>query len=181
MRLTYVVGEPGVGKTTLLRALRGNLLGVETSKPFAHVLYESIGAVELGRTEGTFAGTDRLSMNVQPKVLEWASMPEYGDVFGEGDRLANAKFFQGMKDLGYEMAIIHLRNPELAHRRRYRRNLDLGTRQDPTWVRGRQTKVQRLASEWCNVQLDAGDPDLVEHARNIGIFGKLWEAGHAGA
>lgn len=166
MRLTYLIGEPGVGKTTLLSAVTDGLRGMAVRRPFARTLYDC-GVVELGEARAVFGGTDTLSMSVQPKVLEWAEMPDYPDIVGEGDRLANAKFFQGMKDLGYDLCIVHCSAPPdvLTERRLARAAAHSMKPQDAVWLQGRQTKVARLAEAWATIQLDmTADPQLLLNA-----------------
>lgn len=162
MRLTYLIGEPGVGKTTLLNAFTEGLPGLAARRPFARTLYEC-GVVQLGEDRPVFGGTDTLSMSVQPKVLEWAEMPEYPDIVAEGDRLANGKFFQGMKDRGYDLCIIHcVASPDTLAARRLQRAAEHEMKpQDAIWLKGRETKVRKLATEWATHGVDMEWP--VDH------------------
>lgn len=159
MRLTYLIGEPGVGKTTLLTAITEGLPGMAVRRPFARTIYDC-GVVQLGEDRPVFGGTDTLSMSVQPKVVEWAAMPDYPDIVGEGDRLANAKFFQAMRDLGYDLCIVHCQAPsEVASERRLMRAAKHTMKpQDAVWLQGRQTKVKRLAAEWATHEIDMQPP-----------------------
>lgn len=188
MRLTYLIGEPGVGKTTLLNAFTEGLSGMTVPRPFARRLYDC-GVVQLGEERAVFGGTDTLSMSVQPKVLGWAEMPEYPDVIAEGDRLANGKFFQGMRDLGYNLCIVHCIAPSevIAERRLMRAAQHEVKPQDPIWLKGRETKVHKLAEEWATHRLDTSQPGLGITATDLGdqsesefatlpVIDILWEA-----
>lgn len=158
MNLFYLIGEPAAGKTTLLSHLTDCAVGVPFARPFAHQLWRAAGeAAELGPRRGAFSGTDGLSMSAQPKVLEWLELAPYAYVFGEGDRLANGKFFASVTALGYELTVAFLSiDPELAEARRADRARQLGTKpQDPKWVAGRRTKVRRLAEDWATLTLSA--------------------------
>lgn len=139
--LTYVFGEPGIGKSTLVDALTRGMKYEDMDKPFAHRLYDN-GVHALGRIREHFPGTDTLPMNAQPMVLTWLqySHPEY--VLGEGDRLTNQSFFAETERLGYELHLYYLQGPALAATRRDARE----SHQNPVWLKGRQTKVQRIAA-----------------------------------
>jgi hypothetical protein len=179
VRLTYLIGEPGVGKTTLLNAITEGLPGMAVRRPFARTIYDC-GVVQLGESHPVFGGTDKLSMSVQPKVVEWAAMPDYPDIVGEGDRLANAKFFQAMKDLGYDLCIVLCFAPsEVAAERRLMRAAQHTTKpQDAVWLQGRQTKIRNLASEWAAIQIDTTKPaaELLPGAATIPVLETLLEA-----
>lgn len=179
MRLTYLIGEPGVGKTTLLNAVVDGLPGIAARRPFARTIYDC-GVVSLGEERAVFGGTDTLSMSVQPKVLEWAEMPDFPDVVGEGDRLANGKFFQAMKNLGYDLCIVHCFAPDgVLAERRLRRAAEHAMRpQDAVWLQGRQTKVARLADDWATHHVDTSRPvvELLPLVTNLPVLNTLWEA-----
>lgn len=179
MRLTYLIGEPGVGKTTLLTAVTDGLPGMAIRRPFARTVYDC-GVVALGEARAVFGGTDTLSMSVQPKVVDWAEMPDYEDIIGEGDRLANGKFFTAMRDIGYDLCIVHCVAPqEVAVERRVmraaRHSID---EQDATWLAGRQTKVKNLAAEWATHEVRTDQPieALLQRARELPVLDKLMEA-----
>jgi hypothetical protein len=183
MQLAYLIGEPGVGKTTLLHEFTKGLQNTIVDRPFGHVLYEQPGVVELGKPRaGGFGGTDSLSMSVQPKVLEWAQLPEYPNIIGEGDRLANNKFFAAMTALGYDLTVVEVRNTNgVAEERRAARAAQLGTKaQNDSWVAGRVTKVRKLADDWATIHIPAHRPlfESVSILRGFPVFDRLWEAAH---
>lgn len=179
MRLTYLIGEPGVGKTTLMSAITDGLPGLAARRPFARTIYDC-GVVQLGEARAVFGGTDTLSMSVQPKVLEWAEMPDYPDIVGEGDRLANDKFFSAMRDLGYDVCVVLCSAPAaIASERRLRRAGEHRMKpQDATWLKGRQTKVEKLAMEWaeCTITTDSPLETQLRVAASLPVLKTLWEA-----
>jgi|GEM_PF-2949025 len=143
--LVYLAGPPGVGKSTLMQELTRRLEGTVVSDPFAHTYWTypdgTLQAIELGWRRPTFAGTDTLSMRVQPAVVEWLGLQEYPLILGEGDRLANRNFLHAAAGRGYHITLVVLRAPQdvLDERRDER-----GSHQNGAWMKGRATKVERL-------------------------------------
>ena len=144
--LMYLIGEPGIGKTTLMRALTKDHPYEEAAQPFAHKVYDN-GVWELGRDREDFGGTDALAMDVQPDVLQFMESIHPRYVMAEGDRLANKGFFTEMRRLGYTLHVYHLTGEGLATQRRLAR----GSKQNETWIKGRRTKSKALA-EWLDAE-----------------------------
>ena len=151
--LIYLIGYPGSGKTTVmakvLGAIRWNgepirMVERVEQQPFAHTIYPD-GIIELGRQREVYGGTDTLSLGVQPKVLDWMAKSDAPLIVGEGDRLANSKFFAAVEALGRDVQIVYLKCPELVARHRA---WDRGSRFNESWFKGRITKVNRLFEEW---------------------------------
>jgi len=154
----YLIGVPGSGKTTLLHAaLHGATRTVERF-PFAHTIYAGGALVELGQARDAFGGTDVLPLNVQPVVTAWLDKQcPYPAIVAEGDRLANASFFEAARDMGWVLTVAYLRTPDdLAASRRQAR----GSHQNAAWVKGRITKVRQLAYQYATADwtLDGGLP-----------------------
>lgn len=149
MRSVYIVGEPGAGKSTLMRALTAGVARLRRAKPFAHDLLvnEETGrpvGIEIGAAHPTFPGTDRLSMSVQPRAIEWVQGEPTPLLLGEGDRLATRGFLGALAGCSTQLSVVWLDVPEeVAAARRAAR----GTKQSETWVIGRRTKVARLVAE----------------------------------
>jgi hypothetical protein len=113
--------------------------------------------VQLGALREAFSGTDALAMDVQPKVLAWLGATPHTTVVAEGDRLANSMFFGAVQRLGWALTVACLATPDdLAGMRRAAR----GSTQHEAWLRGRATKVGRLAQQWVHPRwmLDGGLP-----------------------
>ena len=151
--LIYLIGYPGSGKTTAmagaLGAIRRNgepirMVEKVEKQPFAHTIY-SDGLIELGHKREVYGGTDTLSLGVQPKVLDWMAKSDAPLIIGEGDRLANSKFFTAVEAQGRAVQIVYLKCPELVARHRA---WDRGSRFSEPWFKGRITKVNRLFEEW---------------------------------
>ena len=143
---TYIIGIPGSGKSTAVeRALKDDKIVQEASNSIPYIEYAS-GLLQIGRNRETYPGTDVLSYNAQPKVVEWlATIPEYTHVLAEGDRLANGKFFNALLDGGWNLKIIHLYcPPKVAIQRCVDRGSDFTT----SWYRGRITKVDNLVADF---------------------------------
>lgn len=147
--LVYLIGAPGVGKSTLMDALtRQATLVASIQKPFRHIEWGDRGdflAAELGGRRRLFSGTDMLAFNAQPRVIEWMSDgrgQRYQLVLGEGDRLGNVRFLDACRRAGWLVHLVDLYLPD--------RDLDLrhaarGMKQNDAWRRGRATKARNVA------------------------------------
>lgn len=159
--LIYMIGPPGVGKSTLMGGLTGRCIRQSVLRPFAHdvLLLPEVGgrAVELGVRRGSFDGTDGLAMNVQPKVLSWLMEGGYQTVLGEGDRLGNRKFLSAVLDLEWKVTLIALTLPLKELDARCARR---GSNQAPSWRQGRQTKAWNV-TQWGRDEQAAGRPITV--------------------
>lgn len=170
--LIYLIGQPGSGKSTLTKALFEGLPAEAVIKPIAHIKYPS--AVQLGANRESFSGTDALPMNIQPKVIPFMKECDCCLFFGEGDRLANDKFFFSCATAGFKLHVFFLYvSAEVAAERREAR----GSNQNPTWLRGRLTKVNKLASKWASVdtKLDGNrkPADLVEYMKGFEVVRRM--------
>lgn len=144
MKIVYLVGAPGSGKSTVMGQVVKDWTGMQHGKPFAHIEYidAPVPTCQLGKDRGSFSGTDALSTAVIEQVIPWLPTCGYEVLFAEGDRLANARFFEACKQVG-TLKVFHLSvPPAVAAARRAGR----GSTQDETWVRGRTTKVTNLLS-----------------------------------
>lgn len=158
MKLVYVVGVPGSGKTTLVTAVAGPATELRRV-PFAHRVHAD-GLITLGDDREPFGGTDSLSMSVQPKVLDWLEAERPALVLGEGDRLATLKFLTPPRAYADVTLVLLDTPPELAAQRRAERVAVGAKPQNEQWLRGRATKVARLADAWDGpfVRLDGTAP-----------------------
>lgn len=173
MKGAYLIGEPGAGKSTLMSALTEHLDREPRTMPFAHSLLmrdDRVVAAELGAAHDTFPGTDRLSMNVQPRAVAWLDTAPASVVLGEGDRLATFGFIAALHVACSQSTVLWVRVPDDVGEQRRR---ERGSSQNAAWVRGRKTKVARLVDALTDygvqvVALDGTRPvaDLVAAARS---------------
>jgi ribose 1,5-bisphosphokinase PhnN len=153
-RLVYVIGEPGAGKTTLMDEVLAGWTRIPQAAPIPHELLTNwqgqLMGAHLGRHRPPFGGTDALSMSIQPQALAWIAGTTYPLVLAEGDRLANARFFDTVRLVGVELTVVLLDTPPaVAAQRRAARP---GSQQ-ASWVQGRITKTARLADAYAAVRL----------------------------
>lgn len=146
MKLFYIIGIPGTGKSTLMKSLMYGLAPAWEPERVIDLLdteksgkYRVLGKY-LG--EGTFSGTDRLSMAVAPKAIEWISNKPNEIIFGEGDRLNNKAFFEAAGD---DLTIIHLTVNDTTREKRY---AERGSDQSEKFIQTTKTKVQNIVDQF---------------------------------
>lgn len=145
--LFYVIGPPGVGKSSLMAALTVRCHRWPNAKPFRYDLLRGPSGYEFvelgGQRIGGFPGTDGMSMSVQPRVEEWLHQTRVPLVLGEGDRLGNTKFFEAAVHAGWRLNVVAL----MADRKELdRRCRERGSEQSETWRKGRFTKVANVTN-----------------------------------
>lgn len=157
MKLSYIVGQPGAGKSTALATATADYSRTSRNKPFAHTLLVADGdykitAAELGAVRPMFPGTDTLSMAVQPKVIDWLQTYPYKHIIGEGDRLATKGFLTAATDLGYDLDLILIDTPDDTAAQR--RAIRTSNQQSLVWLRGRISKVRNLVNAFPHTVID---------------------------
>jgi P-loop Nucleotide Kinase3 len=171
--LIYLVGEPGVGKSTLMAKATSRFRRERVAGPVARDgLYRPLNdetrvpsvfaAVELGgQREGGFSGTDVLPPNSIKLAYSWlATQSETSVVLGEGAKLATAPFFEAARDAGYCIRLISLYS-RLAPVRRHERAQRLGKPlQSESWVKGQITRMHRFVDAQCALVRGADQLDM---------------------
>lgn len=148
-KLIAVGGSPGTGKTTLFRKFMQNFQWetVEPKKMLPALYCKELDLYVLGKYEDgeTFAGTDRLSMAVQPIAQEFVSETKSNILF-EGDRIFNQSFLEFAMTLPEtELSVVFLKVPKDTLEQRYK---DRGSDQSETFLKGRTTKYNNLLSNF---------------------------------
>ena len=155
MKMLYVIGEPGVGKSTVVARLTRHCGYAVHHVPFVVWMHYTSTVMQLGNSRAQFSGTDALGMAAQKHVIKFMQQCvdgeyEYQYVLAEGDRLANGRFFNAVTDMGVELTVCTLLSSDqaLLDERRNERALQLGREQNEQWLRGRSTKVVNLYADW---------------------------------
>ena len=148
-KLIAVGGQPGTGKTTLFRKFMEDKKWIECepAKLVSAMYNEEMDLYILGKyQEGeTFAGTDRLSMAVQPELQKWIQTHNCNILF-EGDRVFNQSFLEFAMALPQtDLQIVYLKAPKEILEQRY---VDRGSDQSEQFLRGRETKYSNLLSNF---------------------------------
>ena len=148
-KVIAVGGQPGTGKTTLFRAFIDNYEWRKCEpKKLLNALYcEEIDTYILGKYEDgeTFAGTDRLSMAVQPVAQEFVKETKSNILF-EGDRIFNQSFLEFCMAIpDTDLRVVFLKVPKELLEQRYK---DRGSDQSETFLKGRATKYSNLLSNF---------------------------------
>lgn len=159
MKVFYLIGLPGCGKSTVMKGLMEqlgkewrqervtDLLDVHLSRNDNYCI---LGKYEEGET---FSGTDRLSMAVAPKAIEWIKNKPYNVIYGEGDRLNNKGFFEACGD---DLTIVHLTVSDEERQRRYE---ERGSNQPEKFIQTVRTKVKNIVEEFGPKQTLFGDEE----------------------
>jgi broad-specificity NMP kinase len=148
-KIIAVGGVPGTGKTTLFRKFMEahTWEKVEPKKMLPALYCKELDLYILGKYEDgeTFAGTDRLSMAVQPVAQEFVTETTSNVLF-EGDRIFNQSFLEFAMGLnGVDLQVIYLKVPEAMLQQRYK---DRGSDQSETFLKGRTTKYSNILSNF---------------------------------
>jgi hypothetical protein len=177
MKTIGLFGEPGSGKTTLIRHLLPKLgLGrTWTFGTLMHGIYYPDHRLYLAGIydDGPFAGTDRLSMGVQPDAIafvQWLGNQPDATLLFEGDRLANHSFLAWCEMMGKTLWLrLTVAADVVAARHLYRADS-----QSSTWLKSRRTKLDNLARSHAFQTLPNDTPADLE--RNLAYLeNHLWE------
>jgi hypothetical protein len=166
VRLVYLSGEPGAGKSTLMRELtrryeripllavhgapaRDALVDVDAPPPLSYGEPQRWAAVELGKRRAAFSGTDALPQAVitdaEAYLRDGVAAEETSLLLAEGARLANERFLTAALTSGWAVTLVHLDPRGAGEERRAKRAAELGKPpQNASWVKGRITAARNL-------------------------------------
>ena len=146
---------PGTGKSTVMKEFMATQSGDwKMDRPIDLLDTHINGNIRvLGKYEEgeTFSGTDRLSMAVAPKAIEWISTQPDELIVGEGDRLNNAGFFEACGD---NLTIIHLTVSDEERERRYK---ERGSDQSEKFIQTTRTKCANIIERFGDQQTLFGE------------------------
>jgi hypothetical protein len=159
LRLVYLSGEPGVGKSTLMREITADweriYLPKEPGKaPHRDLLFDRgtpnvCCAVELGRLRESASGTDALEASCITEAETWLhsgqAARESSLILAEGSHLAHRRFLTDAVQAGWRVQLLHLQGPNLAAHRRSARTRVLDRPENQTWIKNRRTAAANLA------------------------------------
>ena len=154
MKITYYIGVPGTGKTTLMRSILEEYRKVEKDEfvKEGYVTYHKFPKqkiIILGKyDDGTFAGTDTWAKSAGPKFRQWMldNRETYRDwgCFGEGERLSNQPSMDAMfAEEQMNLVLLQVSDEELERRREARNNT-----QNESWMKGMKTRIANLCAKY---------------------------------
>lgn len=146
MRIIAIGGEPGSGKSTLMKRIINEFEMEPKYQEYKLVPYLQRGNIYiLGKYEEgeVFSGTDRMSMAVQPEAIKFLNtLSDDSIVIYEGDRLFTTSFLEYCME-HYDLKIVYL---ETEREVRDKRCEERGSDQNEQWLQGRETKILNILS-----------------------------------
>ena len=174
-KLLAVGGVPATGKTTLMRQFMNEFKDWKPTEMFpkVHGHYNRENDIYvLGKyTDGDlFAGTDKLSMAVQPKMLRYLKIVRGVKIVFEGDRLFTKSFLEEVAlDEGIEMRVMVLEVPPKTVTERH---ISRNDSQSEKFIKGRETKVNNILNS--NIACDRISHCSPKETKNAAEAMKSW-------
>ena len=163
-----LIGEPASGKTTLMKSIMLELGDMAfESKPFSYHYNDKF--IVLGKYDtGVFQGTDKLSMAVQPKAIEFVKLHKDKIILLEGDRLGNLSFFVEIKKT-HELHIFCIVADEKIKESRH---IARGDKQSPKFKKSKRTKIANILKAENCLALENNDTEQAAFIQQT-IFNKI--------
>jgi len=156
VKVTMIVGMPGVGKSTVMKRFMARVgeWKFESPKWVPHHVHTCEGDIVgvLGRYDDLtheFPGTDRMSMACQPHVVDFilkARNLGWRSIFFEGDRLGNDKMIKSMQYIVNDFLVMHIKST---------RNFERASQTD-TFRQSRATKLRNMFASHGRLSRAAG-------------------------
>lgn len=141
----WLVGEPGVGKTTLARRFLGTAIQEFPDPKWTRFVGDVAAAGWWRKT--AFDGADTLSISqIKPAMNFWRdSLPWARLALIDGDKLSNGPAVELVRSTpDTRLVCVRLWSARLAEYRRTQRARGTGKVQDAAWVEGRNTKSKNF-------------------------------------
>jgi hypothetical protein len=153
MRLIGILGEPATGKTALMRAILAKMEGDFVRFKFGllrgRIYTDERYVLGIYRESELFAGTDRLSMAVQPYAVKFVrTRVDRAVVAFEGDRLTRQGFLASVPYDALELYHLVCNDDERA-----RRHTARGDTQPVSFTRSRRTLIQTILARFPAIEL----------------------------
>jgi hypothetical protein len=153
--LILVVGEPCSGKTTFMRRFLPTLKDLYLPMRYKEVWgnwYDAETGLALVfgvNKPGVWGGTDTLARHTHPQFMEYAAtlvqQPRTVVGIAEGNLWANNRFVADALATGVHVSKLALLvPPEVLAARQAARSTITGKVQNPVWLRGRHTHIERF-------------------------------------
>ncbi len=163
--VVFLVGAPGTGKTTLMRALLPEVRTLIASPKWT-VTKDIVAAGHY--TGDTFDGADRVPYNGVMTALEfwWQQLAGKAKLtFFDGDRFSFNGVLDWMKEHNVRARVIHLTASAETLKARYEAR---GSNQNAIWIKGRVSKARKFAEQRSDtLWLESSVPTstLADHVR----------------